>query len=169
MSIEILKDSSDELISSLNFKSPNTASYIIERNSASFMAIGGNVYKPTSGIRLIRFNLASEDFLDPATLRIQFDIVNTDTANKTLYPVSGAHGFFSRARLLSRGQVVEDISQYNRVHQMLTFFKSDGTINGDLMESCLYDYTRGTIVETNYTEFKKGNDRLCYLSLFSDY
>ena len=106
------------------------------------MAVGGNIYKPTSGQRLIRFNISSEDFLDPSTLRIMFDIVNTADPVSTgsariLYPISPAHGFFSRARLLSRGQVVEDISQYNRVHEMCSMLKSPGALEDDMLESML--------------------------------
>ena len=99
MSIEILSDMNDELISNLNYKNPRTASYIIERNSCTFHAVGGNVYKPTSGIRVIRFNINAEDFLDPSSFRVMFDIVNTAEAvsedkPRVLYPISPAHGFF---------------------------------------------------------------------------
>ena len=142
MSIEILKDVSDELISSLSYKNPQTASYIIDRSSCSFQAIGGNIYKPTSGVRLIRFNIATEDLIDPNTIRVQFDIVNTDSDGKTLIPVSPPHGFFSRARLLSRGVVVEDLSNYNRVHENLERLKSAGTAHDDMMESFLTQYER---------------------------
>lgn len=146
MSLEVLKDASDELISSLSYKDPRTASYIIDRKSSSFQAVGSNIYSPTTGVRLIRFNISSEDFLDPNSLRIQFDILNTDPDGvKYLYPVSGAHGFFSRARLLSRGVVVEDISQYNRVHEMFTLFKSSATAQNDLMESGLYEYNKASV------------------------
>jgi len=160
MSLEIFKDMNDELISHLNYKNPKTASYIIERNSCSFHAIGGNVYKPTSGVRLLRFNIAAEDFLDPSTLRIMFDIVNTAEpvstgSQRNLYPVSPAHGWFSRARLLSRGQVVEDISQYNRVHEMFNMFKSPGASEDDMLESMLGDYkTSGPVI--------KGKDKPFY-------
>ena len=140
--MEILKDASDELISHLSYKNPSTASYIIDRNSASFHAVGGDTYSPVSGVRLIKFNINSEDFLDPNSLRIQFDIVNTGTG-KTLFPVGGPHGFFSRCRLLSRGAVIEDISQYNRVHEMLRLFKSTGGVQDDLTESFLNEYNKG--------------------------
>ena len=142
MSLEVRKDASDALISSLSYKTPSTASYIIDRQSASFQAIGGNVYRPTSGVRLIRFNISAEDFIDPSSLRIVFDVVNADAAAKTIYPIGGPHGWFSRARILSRGVVVEDISQYNRVHQLLSMFKSNGTNQDDLTESFLGVYNK---------------------------
>lgn len=110
---------------------------MIDRSSRSFNAIGGDKYKPTSGVRIMRFNISSEDFIDPSSLLIQFDVVNLEESAKTVYPVSGAHAWFSRARLLSRGRVVEDISQYNRVHQRLTFVKRSGTAQDDMCESFL--------------------------------
>ena len=98
---------------------PQHAYYIIERNSCNFQAVGSNVYKPTSSVRITEFNLTDEHFLDPYSLGVQFYVVNTDTSAKTVYPISVAHGWISCARLLSRGVVLEDISEYNRVHQML--------------------------------------------------
>ena len=62
--------------------------------------------------------------------------------------MSGAHGFFRRARLRSRGAVVEDISQYNRVHEMFTLLKSSATTQNDLMESGLYEYNKATVTYT---------------------
>ena len=151
MSIEILNDASDQLIPNLNFKQPATASYIIDRHSASFHAIGGNVYKPTSGVRLIRFNINSEDFLEPSTLRVMFDIVNTNPETDTLYPVGTAAGFFSRCRILSRGQLVEDIMNYNRVHNMLMLFKSEGAVNDEMFESNLSRIPIGLDESTGHT------------------
>ena len=144
MSIEILSDASDQLIPNLNFKQPATASYIIDRHSASFQAIGSNVYKPTAGVRLLRFSLSAEDFLEPSTVRVMFDLVNTDTdGTKVLYPVGTAAGFFSRCRILSRGQLVEDIMNYNRVHNMLMMFKSEGAVNDEMFESNISEYVKG--------------------------
>ena len=157
MSIEILSDASDQLIPNLNFKQPATASYIIDRHSASFHAIGGNVYKPTSGVRLIRFNISSEDFLEPSTLRVMFDIVNVNgDMTKGLYPIGSAAGFFSRCRILSRGQLVEDIMNYNRVHNMLMLFKSEGAVNDEMMESNLSEYSRGGVVTQDLTGIGSG-------------
>ena len=62
MSLEMLKDADDQLISNLSYKNPSTASYILERNSSSFQAVGANIYKPSAGVKLIRFQINSEDF-----------------------------------------------------------------------------------------------------------
>ena len=49
-----------------------------------------------------------------------FDLKNDDgTGNHNLYPISGAWAYFSRCRILAHGQVLEDIDNYNRVHEMI--------------------------------------------------
>ena len=149
MSLELLKDANDELISELSYREPNTASFIISRNSCSFQAIGSNVYSPSSGVRIIRFNISGEDWVDPSTLRIVFDVVNNEAVTATpkiLYPVNGPHGYFSRGRLLIRGQLPEDISNYSRTHELVNLLKSAGSVKDDMKESFLSDYARtGTL------------------------
>ena len=58
------------------------------------------------------------EWLDPSTLQLQFKLKNDE--NKGLYVVGQPHTFFRRARLMCGGTVVEDIDQYNRVHEMLS-------------------------------------------------
>ena len=148
---ELYQDNSDQLIQSLSYKSPNTASYIVERSNSSFQAIGSNAYGPTAGTKVIKFSLTSENFLDCNTLRVQFDIVHKGAGGTTLYPVSGPWCFFSRARLLIRGQVVDDITQYGRVHEMFSFLKSEGATNCDLSEAYLNGYHKsGTLSKELY-------------------
>lgn len=93
---------------------------------------------------LLRLNINSEDCLDANSLRIQFDIVNTDdVGDKTLYPINAAHAWFSRSRLLSRDHGVENIHQYNRIHQMVNMLESTRAIQDDMAESFLNDYSKG--------------------------
>ena len=141
---EIMRDQNDELISSLSYKNPTSASYIISRNSCTFHCVGGNIYTATSGAKLIKFYLTSEDFLDPHSLRVQFDLVNMETSgSKHLMPIGGPHGFFTRCRLLARGEVLDDISDFNRVSEMFTFLKSYGSVQNEMMESFGYETHRG--------------------------
>ena len=58
------------------------------------------------------------EWLDPSTLQLQFKLKNDE--NKGLYVVGQPHTFLRRARLMCGGTVVEDIDQYNRVHEMLS-------------------------------------------------
>lgn len=78
MSSEVLTYVNDYLISAWSYTNPNTASFLKSRNSCSIQAVGGNVYALGSGVRVIRFNINSEDFLDVNSLRVQFDIVNNE-------------------------------------------------------------------------------------------
>ena len=51
------------------------ASYINERKSVTFHPSGSNIYS-TSGTTLIKVQLTGDAFLDPATFRVMFDVVN---------------------------------------------------------------------------------------------
>ncbi|MFM7986162.1 MAG: hypothetical protein ACKPKO_43305, partial [Candidatus Fonsibacter sp.] len=75
--VEVIANSlEDTLIDGLSFKLAKTASYITNRRSCTFHPIGSNIYKATDGTRLIKFNIGSQDWLDPSTLRIMFDLRN---------------------------------------------------------------------------------------------
>ena len=85
----------DELIDVLSYKLPDTATYFTDRKSVSFFASGSNEYS-TSGTKLIKLAVNGDNWMDPSTFRISFDIVNTDTSlNALLRPLSGGHSFFS--------------------------------------------------------------------------
>ena len=77
MDIE-LSGAPDGMISSLNFNLPQTSNAILERKSVSYYPSNGNTFSP-QGVRIIRFLLSSgNDWLDPSTLRLQFQFLNTD-------------------------------------------------------------------------------------------
>ena len=62
----------DILIDNLSFKLNKGSSYITDRRSVSFWPAGSNVYKPSSGNRVIKFTLNGEDnaWLDPQSVRV---------------------------------------------------------------------------------------------------
>ena len=64
----------DILIDNLSFKLNKGSSYITDRRSVSFFPTTSNVYKPSSGARVIKFTLNGEDnsWLDPQSVRIFF-------------------------------------------------------------------------------------------------
>lgn len=108
----------DSLTESLSFKLKPGGSYITDKRSVTFHPQGSNIYS-TNGTKLIRLLLTGENWLDPQTVRICFDLVNTDPAtSKWLRPVGGVHSFFQRARLLCGGVVVEDLCDYARSHEL---------------------------------------------------
>jgi len=120
----------DKLIDGLSFKHKPGASYITDRKSVTFHPSGSNFYS-TNGTKLIKIVLTGDQWLDPSTLRIMFDLSNTDSSKK-LRPLGGPHSFFRRMRILCGGQVIEDIDSYNRVHEMLRILKAqDANINAD--------------------------------------
>ena len=50
-----------------------------------------------------------------------FDLVNAETTEaKELRPLGGPWCFFRRMRVLAANQVIEDIDNYNRVHEMFS-------------------------------------------------
>ena len=53
-----------------------------------------------------------------------FDLVNTDqnenAGNTEVRPIGGPWGFFRRVRVLAGNQLIEDIDNYNRVHQLFS-------------------------------------------------
>ena len=114
----------DKLVDSLSFKLSPGASYVTDRRSVTFHPQGSNIYESANGVRLIRINLNGDSWLDPSTFRIAFDLANTGVPGKFLRPLGGPHSFFRRLRILCGGQVVEDISDYARVSQMMQLMKS---------------------------------------------
>jgi hypothetical protein len=125
----------DYLIDGLSFKLNPGASYVAERRSVSYFPSGSNIYQAGSGARVIRVNLTGEGWLDPSTVRVQYTLVNNETTPaKSLRVISGAWGFFRRARCMVGGAIVDDIDYYNRVHEMLHILTSKGKRDNDLIE-----------------------------------
>ena len=106
----------DYLIDGLSFKLPPGASYVTDRKSSTFYSIGSNIYSPVGGVKLLKFQLNGDDgnWLDPSSVVIQFELVNTTAAggNAVLRPLGQPHLFFKRLRVIAGGQVVEDIQDF---------------------------------------------------------
>ena len=126
----------DKLIDGLSFKMNPGASYVIDRRSVTFHPQGSNIYKTREGTKLIRILLTGDNWMDPSTMRILFQLNNDETdALKFLRPLSGPWAFFRRMRILVAGQLVEDIDQYNRIHEMMQFFVAPDSRNNDAAEA----------------------------------
>ena len=109
----------DALIGGLSYKLKAGASYVTNRRSVSFFASGGNQYSP-SGVKVCRFNLTSDHWMDPSTFRVMFQLNNkgnTGAENVTwVEPLSWNPAVvFRRARIIAGGQVIEDIDDFNRL------------------------------------------------------
>ena len=120
----------DFLVDSLSFKLRKGASYINERKSVTFHPQGSNIYS-TQGTKLIKLLISGDQWLDPSTFRVMFDLVNMESdAAKQLRVLGGPWSFFKRMRVLCNGTIVEDIDDYNRVHQMFNIMTAgDSRIN----------------------------------------
>ena len=118
----------DLLVDGLSFKLPSSATYVTDRKSVTFYTSGSNEYSSV-GVKLIKIAVNGTDWMDPSTLRVAFDLVNTNTAaGALLRPLSGGWSFFRRLRILAQGSVVEDITEYNRCHEMFTTLINKKTV-----------------------------------------
>ena len=109
----------DYLIDGLSFKLPPGATYVTDRKSVTYYTSGSNEYS-TSGTKLIKIVANSDGWADPSTLRISFDVLNTDLTAALLRPLSGGWSFFRRLRILCGGVIIEDLSEFNRTQELLT-------------------------------------------------
>ena len=134
----------DKLIDGLSFKMNPGASYVVDRRSLTFHPQGSNIYKTTSGTKLIRILLTGDNWLDTSTFRIMFDVRNNETnAAKKLYVLGGPHCFFRRMRILAAGQLVEDIDNYNRIHEMMSVLTSADSRANQAAEAFGYHWDTG--------------------------
>ena len=78
----IANSSEDVLLDSLSYKLGNSAQYLTGRKSVTFWPSGSNIYKPSSGTKVIKLQLNSEGWLDCSTVVVNFDLHNND-ASKT--------------------------------------------------------------------------------------
>ena len=125
----------DKLIDGLSFKLQPGASYVTDRRSVTYHPQGSNIYTPGAGTRLIRILLTGEDWMDPSTLRIMFNIKNNGNAGQNLRLIGSPWSFFRRMRILASGQLVEDIDQYNRIHEMMHILISKESRDNDAAEA----------------------------------
>ena len=150
----------DILIDNLSFKLNKGSSYITDRRSVSFFPTTSNVYKPSSGARVIKFTLNGEDnsWLDPQRIRICFTLNNKDGTNfRKNRPLSSPYSFFRRMRIIAGSQVVEDFDSYNRVHHMFSKLMSQGARRDEANEDFGYRYDDELLTLVN-----KGGTALTY-------
>jgi hypothetical protein len=106
-----------DLLQGLSFDLPPATTAIVDRKQ------GCRAY-PTSASTLVpngtkscRIRLGGNDFVDPSTIRLQYNLTNTD-ASKILCPAVGPWGPFGLVRLLSSGCEVDNLPAYNRFHEL---------------------------------------------------
>ena len=150
----------DILVDNLSFKLNKGSSYIVDRRSVRFYSQSTNVFRPSSGNRVMKFSLNGEDntWLDPQSVRVCFTVQNLDqTLNRKLRPLAPPYSFFRRMRIIAGSQVIEDFDNYNRVHQMFSKLMSQGARKDEANEGFGYRY------DDEVKTLKKGaGDNLIY-------
>jgi hypothetical protein len=116
----------DTLLGSLSYKiDPKSgSSYVTEKKSVTFFASGSNIYDPRAGTKVLRFNLASDQFIDLSSLVVSVMVSVGLTGIATPLADSG-HVLFNRLRFIVSGTVVEDIEHFGVASQLFHRFLSN--------------------------------------------
>ena len=161
----LIAESNDTMINSLNFGLPETSQYITDRRFVNYFPSGSNVYNPNAGNKNIRFYISSEtDYVDLSSIKLFATIENTNGDRaKFLCPLSGLHGFFNRFRLTVGVQLVGDIAEYNRHCELYDCFKSKNVRDMDDIESGEYPRWDG-----DYHDYANGLENLVAVNAAGD-
>ena len=131
------------LIDGLSFKLKPGANYVTNRRSVTFHPQGSNIYKTQSGTKVLKIVLNSNDWLDPSTVRLMFDVKNTDaTAGHMLRTISGPWSFWRRLRIMCGGTLIEDFD-YAKTHELYCTLKPKEQKQNDDIEG--FGYNAGTM------------------------
>ena len=134
----LIAESSDVMVNSMNFGLPETAQYITSRRLVNYFPSGSNVYAPNAGNKNLRFLISGDDnqFLDLSSIRLFATLQNTNgTRNHFLRPLGGLHAFFSRYRCMIGGQQCQDIIEYARHCELFNCFQTKDVRDMDDIES----------------------------------
>ena len=151
----ITNSAEDYLIDGLSFKLKPGASYVTDRKSSTFWSIGSNAYTPVGGVKLLKFQLNGDDnnWLDPSSVVLQFELVNTATfassSADVLRPLGNPALFFKRMRVLAGGQVVEDIQDFGRNSELLASLQNEFVRDNNDIQGfgSRYDSSRVSAIE----------------------
>ena len=137
----VISGGGDSLLDSLSFDLPPSSSYIQNKRYVSYYPSGASTYSPT-GVRVMRFNIVGEGWLDPDSLRITGKLANTGAT--VLQLADGPHSMIQRAKLSIAGNVCEDLDMYNRNHNLFRRILTPTSFNcNDIVESGLQRYQEG--------------------------
>lgn len=159
----------DYLIDGLDFKLKPGASYVTNRRGVTFWPTGASSYSTTSS-KVIKIQLNGDAMLDPSTLRFQYELKNDDAAaNHVLRTISGPWSFFRRLRVMCQGAVVEDISDYNRLHQMFDTLTSPNVRENNDIEGfeTRFDKVNGAPDAANMTGLAPSSSKVVSFKLLS--
>ena len=98
----------DLLIAGLTYDSEPTASYVESCRLVKFMPSAGDRF--STNARVIRFSLQDHCFLEPGSVRLQFQLNNLDTT-KNLSPIATPAAMFNNFKLYMGGQLCDNIEE----------------------------------------------------------
>ena len=162
----LIAESSDVMVNSMNFGLPETAQYITNRRLVNYFPSGSNVYAPNAGNKNMRFLISGDDnqFLDLSSIRLFATLQNTDGAReKFLRPLGGLHAFFSRYRCMIGGQQCQDIIEYARHCELFNCFQSKEVRDMDDIES-----SANPRWDADYHDYANGLDVLVDINAAGD-
>ncbi len=144
----------DSLIHALSFKvDSNSAQYVINRREASYFP-SGDKFTGDLGVKVLRFQLAGNGFIDLSSLVLSAKCQNT-ISDKPMKPLtSGMHNLIERMTIDVSGARAEDISNYGRLceamNQCLPVEKSQNN-------SCL---AWGTLLDGSIQQLNSGASKI---------
>ena len=109
----------DELLPSMRYDSEPTASYIESCRMVRFRPSAGDRYSPSQ--RVIRFNLQDQCWLEPSSVRLQFQLNNLGAS--ALEPIAHPLAMFSNVKLYAGGQLCENIEELGPLATILDKLK----------------------------------------------
>jgi len=104
------------LLDSLSFDLPPASTAVVDRKQGCRAYPSSASTLSASGTKTCRIRLGGNDFINPESVRLQFQLTNTSSS--PLYPASGPHGVWAQVRLLSGGVELDNIGCYARHHDL---------------------------------------------------
>ena len=89
----VISGGEDSLLESLSFDLPATTSYVQSRRLVSYYPSGASTFSP-NGVRVCRFTIAGDSWLDPSSLRVYAKLANTSQTGTVLQLADGPHCLF---------------------------------------------------------------------------
>ena len=151
----------DSLIGGLSYKLKPGAPYVTDGRKCTFTP-AVNQYS-SSGVKVCKFNIVSDQWLDPNTFRVMFTLHNLNPASpiNVIKPLHWNPAvLFRRCRVTCGGVVIEDIDYFNRLSLMMAALKPvDEQIDIVMQGFCLFDRVNDS-ADQEATDWNTGRDGL---------
>jgi hypothetical protein len=142
--------SEDFLVPNLHFKPGKSGSYVQESRMVRFQCESANRFSPSSQ-RLLRFRLTAHNWIDPASVRLSFDLREIGGASAVTLLSPKALSIFNRVRLIAGSTIIEDVDNLARTVNMLDRLKpparsmNEVIMNGTAASDATLQVSSGTL------------------------